>query len=98
MLSQGESLHLGLRDDVELQLVIHQTGPGFREVALVQDQAVAAEATRTAKLLQPLGPLGVELTIRLLVLGFKHTDNFLQRRNETQIKSFRFQREREEES
>ena len=71
------ALHLGPGDDVELQLVVHQAGPGLREVPLVEDQTVPAEAAGAAQLLEPLGPLGVELSVRLLVLRFEHTDDLL---------------------
>lgn len=54
-----QCLYLRPGNDVELQFLIDQAGPGLREVTLVQDQTVAAKAAGTTQLLEPLGPLGV---------------------------------------
>jgi len=70
--------HLGFGNYVEVQLLVHQTGPGLGEVALVEDQTVPAKTARTAELLEPLGPLGVELPVGLLVLRLEDADDLLQ--------------------
>lgn len=54
-------------------------------MALVQDQTVPSEATGTTQLLEPLGPLWVQLTVRLLVLRLEHTDDLLHRETDRQI-------------
>lgn len=73
--------YLGPRDDVELQLLIDQAGPGLREVALVQDQTVSAETAGATQFLKPLRPLRVQLSIRLFIFGFEHADYLLCREN-----------------
>ena len=69
--------YLGPWNDVELQFLIDQAGPGLREVTLVQDQAVSTETARTTKLLEPLGPLWVQLAVGLFIFWFEHADDFL---------------------
>lgn len=59
--------------------MINQTGPSFREVTLVEYQTVTAKATGTTKFLEPLCPLGVQLTIWFLILRLKDPYNFLWR-------------------
>lgn len=70
-------LYLGPGNDVELQFLIDQAGPGLREVTLVQDQTVAAKAARTAQFLEPLSPLWVQLAVGLFILRFEHANDFL---------------------
>lgn len=79
------NVHLGPGNYVELQLLIHQAGPGLRQVTLVQDQAVSAEAAGAAELLEPLGPLWVQLAVGLLVLGFEDADDLLRREEEAKV-------------
>ena len=69
--------HLCFGYYVELEFLVDERGAGFGEVALVGDETAAAEAARTAQLVHPLGPLGVEVTVRLLILGLEHTYDFL---------------------
>lgn len=58
-------LYLCFRYNAQLKLGIHQVGTGFRKVALVRKQAASAETAGTANLVDILGPLGVQLTVRL---------------------------------
>ena len=44
---------------------------------MVWHQAAATKAARTAQLVNPLGPLGVQVTIGLLILGLKDTYDVL---------------------
>lgn len=76
--------YLGPGNDVELQFLIDQAGPGLREVTLVQDQTVATKAAGTTQFLEPLSPLGVQLAIWLFILRFEHTNDFLWREAENE--------------
>lgn len=70
-------LHLGPGNYVELQFLIHQAGPGLRQVTLVQNQAVTAKAAGATKFLEPLCPLWVQLAVGLLVLRLEDADDLL---------------------
>lgn len=78
---QQTGFYLRLRDNVEFEFLIDETGSGLRQVSLVEDETAAAEAAGTAHLLHPFGPLGIQLTIRLLVFGLEHANRFLSTRN-----------------
>lgn len=65
--------NLGFRNYIQLQFLVHQTGPSLRQVALVGHYATPAKAAWEEQLVQPLGPLRVEVTIWLLILGLEHT-------------------------
>lgn len=78
MTGSAPPIHLCAGNNVELQFLVHQAGAGLGQVALVEDQAVSPEAARAAQLLQPLGPLGVQLPVGLLVLGLEDADDFLE--------------------
>lgn len=75
-------LHLGPGNYVELQLLVDQAGPGLREVTLVQDQTVTAEAAGTTEFLEPLCPLWIQLAVGLFILRFEDADDLLQREEE----------------
>lgn len=98
---QSACRHLGPGNYVKLQLLINQAGPSLREVTLVQNQTVAAEAAGTTEFLEPLCPLGVQLAVGLFILRFEHADDFLRRvgewenqgREREQTERFRIQRE-----
>lgn len=74
---QQLSPHLCAGNNVEFQFLVYQAGACLRQVALVQDQAVSPKAARAAQLLQPLGPLGVQLPVWLLILGLEDANDFL---------------------
>lgn len=70
-------VYFGPGNDVELQFLINQAGPGLREVTLVQDQTVATKTAGTTQFLEPLSPLWVQLAIRLFILRFEHSNDLL---------------------
>lgn len=70
-------LHLGPGNYVELQFLVDQAGPGLREVTLVQNQTVTAEAAGTTEFLEPLCPLWIQLAIGLFILRFEDANDFL---------------------
>ena len=72
LLSSSIEAHFGLGYNVQDQLLVHNAGSCLREVSLVGHQTAPTETTRTAYLVHPLGPLGVELSVGLLVLGLEH--------------------------
>ena len=47
---------------------------------MVWHKAATTKAARTAELVNPLGPLGVQMTIGLFILRFKHTYDVLRER------------------
>lgn len=69
--------HLGLWDDTQAELLVDKRGGRLGEVALVGDEAAAAEAAGAAQLVEVFGPLGVQVTVRLLRLGLEHADGLL---------------------
>lgn len=73
------NLNLGPGNYVELQFLIHQAGPGLRQVTLVQNKAVTAKAAGATKFLEPLCPLWVQLAVGLLILRFEDPNDLLQR-------------------
>jgi hypothetical protein len=58
-------LYLCFRHNTQIKFDIHQVGTSFRKVPLVRKQAASAKAAGTANLMDVLGPLGVQLAIRL---------------------------------
>lgn len=44
---------------------------------MVENQTVPAETARTAQLLEPFGPFGVQLPVGFLVLWFEDSDDLL---------------------
>ena len=72
-----QSSYLSLGYDIESQFLVHNAGSSLGEVALVGDQATPTETARAADLVHPLGPLGIQGTVRLLILWFEYSDIFL---------------------
>lgn len=67
-------MYLGLRDNVEAQFLIHETRSGLGEVTLVGHNAAPPKAARAACLVEPLGPLWIQVAVRFLVLGLEHSN------------------------
>lgn len=65
------------RHDAEAEMRVHDVRARFTQEAFVQEQAAAAERTRTERLLQPLAPLRIVDAIRFLVLRLEHSDAVL---------------------
>ena len=91
--------YLGLWHNSKFKLFINNASPSLREVALVWHKAATTKAARTAELVNPLGPLGVQMTIGLFILRFKHTYDVLrERKGEGGGCVYVWERERERES
>ena len=73
----NHSLYLSFWYDVETQSLIYNTCPHLREVALIGNQTTPAKTAGAAHLVEPLGPLGVEMAVRLLIFGLEHTNILL---------------------
>ena len=70
--------YLGIGNYLELQFGVYKASPGLWQVALVGHQTGPPEAAWAAQLVHPFRPLGVQLTIRLLIFRFEHAYGFLQ--------------------
>lgn len=76
-LRQLKVAYLGFRNNLEVELLVDEGGAGLAQVALVGDETGSAKAARTAQLVHPLRPLGVEPAVRLLILRLEHTYSLL---------------------
>lgn len=65
-------------NNVQFQLLVNKASTSLRQISLVEDKAVSPKTARATEFLQPLGPLWVQLPIRLFILGFEHTNDFLE--------------------
>eukprot|EP00734_Pompholyxophrys_sp_LG126_P000744 Pompholyxophrys_sp_v1_NODE_472_length_534_cov_2.100209.p3 type:complete len:130 gc:universal NODE_472_length_534_cov_2.100209:145-534(+) len=86
---EGHDLRVG--HDVEAQEAVHHRRARLGDVAQVGDQATAPEAAGTARAMGPLGPLGVQVSVRLFVLGLEDADDAVR---EEVRQQFRLQFER----
>ena len=77
--------YLSLRHHSQAQLLIHDRGTHFREVALVGHKATPSKAAGAAELMQPLGPLWVEVAIGFLILGLEHSNVLLKGRGSAKV-------------
>ena len=68
--------YFSFRHNVESDFAVDEAGAGLGHVALVGDEAGSAEAAGAAHFVHPLGPLGVEPAVRLLVLGLENSNDF----------------------
>ncbi len=80
-------LYLCLGDYVELKPLVHCTGAGLRQVALVEDETASTETAWATQLLHPLGPFWVEMAIWFLIFRLENANDFLKDKKGNKIKS-----------
>lgn len=73
---QNQTYHC-LWHNSKSKLLIDNAGSSFREISLVRHETATTETARTTELVHPLGPLGVEMAVGLLILGFENTYGIL---------------------
>ena len=71
----SKSHHFRFRYNVEPKFGVYQTSSGLWHVTLIWNKTTSSKTTWATHFVHPLGPFGIQTSIRFFIFGFEHSNN-----------------------